>query len=113
MPVMEWLDEAPLVERGLRNFWGYNTLAFSCPARRLCLIGRTTPIGEFRQMVATLQREGFDVVLDLVLNHTAEGDKHGATLSFRGLDNASWYRLLGGGSAAATRTPAAAATRCD
>ncbi|WP_397597054.1 glycogen debranching protein GlgX [Silanimonas sp.] len=94
MPVMEWLDEAPLVERGLRNYWGYNTLAFFCPARRLCRHPQDG-INEFRRMVATLQREGFDVVLDVVLNHTAEGDKHGATLSFRGLDNASWYRLIG------------------
>jgi glycogen operon protein len=93
MPVMEWLDEAPLAERGLRNFWGYNTLAFFCPARRLCHSPEDA-IGEFRQMVARLQHEGFDVVLDLVLNHSAEGDKHGSTLSFRGLDNASWYRLV-------------------
>ncbi len=94
MPVMEWLDEAPVVERGLRNYWGYNTIAFFCPARRLCA-DPADAIGEFRRMVATLQREGFDVVLDVVLNHTAEGDKHGPTLSFRGLDNASWYRLVG------------------
>ncbi|MFN9966688.1 MAG: glycogen debranching protein GlgX, partial [Lysobacteraceae bacterium] len=94
MPVMEWLDEAPLVERGLRNYWGYNTIAFFCPARRLCHQPGDS-IGEFRRMVATLQREGFDVLLDVVLNHTAEGDKHGPTLSFRGLDNASWYRLVG------------------
>ena len=94
MPVMEWLDEAPLAERGLRNYWGYNTIAFFCPARRLCR-RPDDAIGEFRRMVATLQREGFDVVLDVVLNHTAEGDKHGATISFRGLDNASWYRLVG------------------
>lgn len=94
MPVMEWLDEAPLAERGLRNYWGYNTIAFFCPARRLCH-RPDDAIGEFRRTVATLQREGFDVVLDVVLNHTAEGDKHGATISFRGLDNASWYRLVG------------------
>ncbi len=94
MPVMEWIDEGPLEARGQRNYWGYNTIAFFCPARRLC----ATPadgINEFRTMVATLQREGFDIVLDVVLNHTAEGDKHGATISFRGLDNASWYRLVG------------------
>mgnify|MGYP001367564482 CR=1 FL=1 len=93
MPVMEWLDEAPLAARGLRNYWGYNTVAFFCPARRLCRQPHDG-INEFRRMVATLQREGFDVVLDVVLNHTAEGDKHGATISFRGLDNASWYRLV-------------------
>jgi isoamylase len=94
MPVMEWLDEAPLAGRGLRNYWGYNPIAFFCPARRLCA-NPADALGEFRRMVATLQREGFDVVLDVVLNHTAEGDKHGATISFRGLDNASWYRLVG------------------
>jgi glycogen operon protein len=93
MPVMEWIDEAPLEARGARNYWGYNTIAFFCPARRLCA-DPADGVNEFRRMVAALQREGFDVVLDVVLNHTAEGDKHGATISFRGLDNASWYRLV-------------------
>ena len=94
MPVMEWIDEGPLAARALSNYWGYNTIAFFCPARRLCA-DPADGINEFRRMVAALQREGFDVVLDVVLNHTAEGDKHGATISFRGLDNASWYRLVG------------------
>ena len=93
LPVMEWLDEAALAERGLRNLWGYNTLAFFCPARRLCA-DPDDAIGEFRRMVARLQQEGFEVLLDVVLNHSAEGDKHGPTLSFRGLDNPSWYRLV-------------------
>lgn len=93
LPVMEWLDEAPLIERGLSNYWGYNTIAFFCPARRLCH-QPNDGINEFRGMVASLQREGFEIVLDVVLNHTAEGDKHGPTISFRGLDNASWYRLV-------------------
>ena len=93
LPVMESIDEHALVERGTVNYWGYNTIAFFCPARRLAAQPENA-IAEFKAMVATLQAEGFDVLLDIVFNHSAEGDKHGPTLSFRGLDNASWYRLL-------------------
>lgn len=93
LPVMECIDEQPLVERGTVNYWGYNTIAFFCPARRLAAQPENA-IGEFKAMVATLQAEGFDVLLDIVFNHSPEGDKHGPTLSFRGLDNASWYRLV-------------------
>ena len=95
LPVQTALDEQALRERGLVNYWGYNTLGFFCPDARYahdCAPGGT--IAEFKAMVATLQAAGFDVVLDVVYNHTAEGDEHGPTLSFRGLDNASWYRLL-------------------
>ena len=93
LPVQTALDEQGLVERGLRNYWGYNTLAFFCPDRRLAADPERAE-DEFRAMVATLQAEGFEVVLDMVLNHSAEGDERGPTLSFRGLDNASWYRLM-------------------
>lgn len=99
LPVHYALDEAALVERGQVNYWGYNTLAFNCPAPRLASAavrktGDPTAVNqEFRQMVHALHEAGLEVVLDVVYNHTAEGDQHGATLSFRGLDHASWYKL--------------------
>jgi len=95
LPVAQSLDEEGLGARGLGNYWGYNTLGFFCPDPRLA--ADRSPggaIAEFRAMVAALQAEGLEVVLDVVFNHTAEGNEHGPTLSFRGLDNASWYRLL-------------------
>ena len=94
LPVQQALAEQGLVERGLTNYWGYNTLGFFCPDPRLAADrGPGGAIAEFRAMVATLQAAGFEVILDVVFNHTAEGDENGPTLSYRGLDNASWYRL--------------------
>lgn len=94
LPVQAILDERFLVTRGLRNYWGYNTLGFFVPEPRY-----TGPGGmaEFQRMVRRLHREGIEVILDMVFNHSAEGDEFGPTLSFRGLDNASYYRLTGGG----------------
>ncbi len=95
LPVQTALDEPTLAERGLSNYWGYNTLGFFCPDARFA--AERSPggaIAEFKAMVATLQAAGFEVILDVVYNHTAEGDEHGPTLSFRGLDNISWYRLM-------------------
>jgi isoamylase len=94
LPVQHALDERHLVERGLRNYWGYNPIGLFCPDPRLA--ADPSPDGaltEFRAMVDALHRAGIEVVLDIVLNHTAEGDEHGPTLSFRGLDNPSWYVL--------------------
>jgi isoamylase len=95
LPVFYALDEPALVERGLHNYWGYNTLGFFCPDPRLASAGGdpTAVADEFRTMVATLHAHGLEVVLDVVYNHTPEGSETGATLSFRGLDHASWYRL--------------------
>ena len=97
LPVHHHLDEPAVAARGLVNYWGYNTLGFFCPDPRLaCAAHRDDPTAvneEFRQMVDTLHAHGLEVVLDVVYNHTAEGNEHGSTLSFRGLDNASWYRL--------------------
>jgi len=96
LPVQFHLDEPGLAERGRTNYWGYNTLGFFCPDPRLAS-RRGDPAevsDEFRQMVATLHAHGLEVVLDVVVNHTAEGSELGPTLSFRGLDHASWYRLL-------------------
>jgi glycogen operon protein len=97
LPVQYCVDEAALVDRGMRNYWGYNTLGFFCPDPRLSM-ARDDPAAvttEFRQMVATLHEHGLEVVMDVVYNHTPEGNEFGPTLSFRGLDNASWYRLVG------------------
>lgn len=88
-PVQAFLDEAFLVKRGLRNFWGYNTLAFFVPEPRYA---SEQPVAEFREMVDAIHDAGLEVILDIAFNHTAESDTLGPTLSFRGIDNLSWYR---------------------
>ena len=94
LPVQQALDEPRLAQLGLSNYWGYNTLGFFCPDPRLA--ATQAPREEFRQMVRALHAAGIEVLLDVVYNHTPEGDERGATLSWRGLDNASWYRLANG-----------------
>ena len=97
LPIQYCVDEAAVADRGMRNYWGYNTLGFFCPDPRLA-ISRDDPAAvnaEFRQMVETLHSHRLEVVLDVVYNHTPEGNEFGPSLSFRGLDNASWYRLVG------------------
>ena len=94
LPVHLHIDEQRLAAMGLRNHWGYNTLGFFCVEPRYASgIGGVTPRDEFRTMVRTLHAAGLEVLLDVVFNHTAESDETGPTLSFRGLDNASYYRL--------------------
>jgi isoamylase len=98
LPIQYHLDEPGLVAKGLTNYWGYNTLGFFCPDPRFAACDNTDPSAvaeEFRAMVATLHEHGLEVVLDVVYNHTPEGSEQGATLSMRGLDNATWYRLVG------------------
>ncbi|QWF71877.1 glycogen debranching protein GlgX [Methylomonas paludis] len=90
MPVHAFLDDRHLMERGLRNYWGYNSIGFFAPDSRYSASGQ---ISEFKTMVKTLHKAGIEVILDVVYNHTAEGNQLGPTLSFRGLDNASYYRL--------------------
>ncbi|MEO8279433.1 MAG: glycogen debranching protein GlgX, partial [Ideonella sp.] len=93
LPVHYHIDEQRLVGMGLSNHWGYNTLGFFCPDPKFAAgIDGQTARDEFRSMVKTLHREGFEIILDVVYNHTAEGDLMGPSLSFRGLDNASYYR---------------------
>lgn len=94
LPVHFWLDEERLVEMGLKNYWGYNTLGFFALNPRLAS-GRDadSPRDEFRRMVKALHAAGLEVILDVVFNHTAESNEFGPTLSFRGLDNSSYYRL--------------------
>ncbi|MDP3646612.1 glycogen debranching protein GlgX [Tabrizicola sp.] len=94
MPVQAFVDDRFLVAKGLRNYWGYNTLAFFAPEPRYMSKGA---LWEFQTMVRRFHAAGIEVILDVVYNHTAEGDEWGPTLSFRGLDNASYYRLAGGG----------------
>jgi len=96
LPVQYHLDEAFLHDKGLVNHWGYNTLGFFAPDPRYAR-DRDDPTAvsdEFRRMVATLHDHGLEVVLDVVYNHTPEGNEFGPTLSFRGLDARSWYRLV-------------------
>lgn len=93
LPVHAFPDDGFLVEKGLRNYWGYNTIGFFAPEPRY--FGPEGFIG-FRKMVQKFHDNGIRVILDVVYNHTAEGDERGPTLSFRGLDNASYYRLIGG-----------------
>ena len=97
LPVHEYIDEHRLVQSGLKNYWGYNSLGFFAPAARFA--GGTDPLLEFRVMVQNLHAAGMEVILDVVYNHTCESDDSGPTLAFRGIDNASYYRLRKNGSA--------------
>jgi glycogen operon protein len=94
MPVHHHVDEWHLVQRGLRNYWGYNTLSYFAPDVRYA--SHASPlesVREFKMMVRALHAAGLEVILDVVYNHTAEGNHLGPTLSLRGIDNASYYRL--------------------
>jgi isoamylase len=95
MPVHAFLDDKHLVERGLRNYWGYNTVNFFAPDARYSSSGDTgEQVAEFKAMVKALHRAGIEVILDVVYNHTAEGNHMGPTLSFRGVDNLTYYRTV-------------------
>ena len=93
LPVHTFVNDSLLVERGLRNYWGYNTIGFFAPDPRYAA-DVANSLREFKEMVARFHDAGLEVILDVVYNHTAEGNEHGPTLSFKGLDNASYYRLL-------------------
>ncbi len=93
LPVHYHIDENFLAERGRSNYWGYNTLGFFAPDPRYAATGMEGAVDEFREMVRELHRAGIEVILDVVYNHTAEGDDHGPTLSLRGIDNSAYYRL--------------------
>ncbi len=90
MPIHAFVDDKRLVDHGLRNYWGYNSIGFFAPDTRYSATGA---LGEFKTMVRTLHAAGIEVILDVVYNHTAEGNQLGPTLSFRGIDNAVYYRL--------------------
>ena len=90
MPVHSFIDDRRLVEPGLRNYWGYNSIGFFAPDARYLAVGQ---VNEFKIMVKTLHSAGIEVILDVVYNHTAEGNHLGPTLCFRGIDNTAYYRL--------------------
>ncbi len=90
MPMHCFVDEKRLLQHGLRNYWGYNTIGFFAPEPRYSATGT---LSEVKTMVKTLHAAGIEVILDVVYNHTGEGDHTGPTLSFRGIDNAVYYRL--------------------
>ncbi|HEX6210261.1 MAG TPA: glycogen debranching protein GlgX [Methylomirabilota bacterium] len=94
MPVHHHLNDRHLVERGLSNYWGYNTIGFFAPEPRYSATGPgDASVREFKRMVRALHAAGLEVILDVVYNHTAEGNQLGPTVSLRGIDNASYYRL--------------------
>ena len=96
MPVHQHAIDQSLFERGLTNYWGYNTLAYLAPDMRFASTkGPMGPVREFKAMVRALHRAGIEVILDVVYNHTCEGDRFGPTLCLRGIDNATYYRLVG------------------
>jgi isoamylase len=95
LPTHGFVDDGFLLSKGLRNFWGYNSIAFFAPdVRYRAGRERAAEVWQFKRMVKTLHAAGIEVILDVVYNHTAEGNHLGPTLSFRGIDNATYYRLL-------------------
>jgi len=94
MPVHQFINDRHLEARGLSNYWGYNTIGFFAPDSRYASSGvHGQQVREFKDMVKALHREGIEVILDVVYNHTAEGNHQGPTLSFKGVDNEGYYRL--------------------
>ena len=95
MPVHQFIQDSHLLERGLRNYWGYNSVGFLAPHDEYSAAGKNgQQVHEFKQMVKALHEAGVEVILDVVYNHTAEGNHLGPMLSFRGIDNAAYYRLM-------------------
>lgn len=95
MPVHQFVNDGTLQEKGLSNYWGYNTISFFAPHNAYSSTGqRGEQVQEFKAMVKALHTAGIEVILDVVYNHTAEGNHLGPTLSFRGIDNAAYYRLV-------------------
>lgn len=94
LPVHQFVHDAQLVARGLRNYWGYQSIGYFAPHNEYSSSGdRGGQVDEFRRMVCALHAAGLEVILDVVFNHTAEGSESGPTLCFRGIDNAAYYRL--------------------
>ncbi|WP_166871418.1 glycogen debranching protein GlgX [Salinibacterium sp. ZJ450] len=95
MPVHQFVNDNTLQDKGLSNYWGYNTIGFFAPHNAYSSTGNTgQQVQEFKSMVRALHRAGIEVILDVVYNHTAEGNHLGPTLSFKGIDNAAYYRLV-------------------
>ncbi|WP_372710890.1 glycogen debranching protein GlgX [Arthrobacter rhombi] len=95
MPVHQFVNDSTLQDQGLSNYWGYNTIGFFAPQNTYCSTGdEGQQVQEFKAMVKAMHLAGIEVILDVVYNHTAEGNHLGPTLSFRGIDNAAYYRLV-------------------
>jgi len=96
LPVHQFVQDSHLLDRGLRNYWGYNSIGYFAPHNEYACSGtRGEQVREFKGAVKALHRAGIEVILDVVYNHTAEGNHMGPVLSFKGLDNAAYYRLMG------------------
>ena len=93
LPVHTFVDDSQLLEKGLRNYWGYNSIGFFAPDPRYAF-DVANSLREFKEMIARFHDGGLEVILDVVYNHTAEGNERGPTLSFKGIDNKTYYRLL-------------------
>ncbi len=95
LPVHHFIDEGHLVDRGLRDYWGYNTLGYFAPMARYSSCGDDgCQVDEFKEMVKALHKAGIEVILDVVYNHTCEGNRMGPMLSWKGVDNATYYRQV-------------------
>ena len=95
LPVHQFVQDSTLVEKGLRNYWGYNSIGYLAPHNEYTSSGqRGEQVQEFKHLVKTMHEAGIEVILDVVYNHTAEGNHLGPMLSFKGIDNAAYYRLM-------------------
>ena len=94
MPVHQFIQDSTLLDQGLRNYWGYNTLGFFAPHADYASSNQGQQVQEFKAMVKAMHAAGIEVILDVVYNHTAEGNHLGPTLSFKGIDNPAYYRLV-------------------
>ncbi len=93
-PIHQFLHDSHLIEKGLRNYWGYNSIGYLAPHNEYASSGRGAQVSEFKQMVKALHAAGIEVILDVVYNHTAEGNHLGPVLCFKGIDNAAYYRVV-------------------
>ena len=93
LPIHSWIDEAQVAARGLTNYWGYNSIAYFAPTARYASASLGQQVTEFKTMVKALHAAGLEVILDVVYNHTGEGDRFGPTVVFRGIANQTYYRL--------------------
>jgi isoamylase len=108
--VHQFVHDATLQEKGLRNYWGYNSIGYLAPHNEYAEGQRGQQVQEFKHLVKTMHQAGIEVILDVVYNHTAEGNHLGPVLSFKGIDNPAYYRLMATGPAT-TWTTRARATR--
>ncbi len=93
LPIHTFINDSNLLEKNMVNYWGYNTIGFFAPDPRYAA-NRPDTLKEFKEMVARFHEQGLEVILDVVYNHTAEGNEKGPTISFKGIDNSSYYRLM-------------------